>query len=394
MYASVLLDGADSNLGGQDIVGVPHDEMRSGMRVRAVWKPKEQAQRGGRLEPRLGRRRARSIEAFEPTRRARHGPRASSRSTSSDGPPPTSPSSGTRRRRRVRRAPTSEVQLLVPDRHRGVASAPASIGATSGSRARGAATTSPAVRSRSSPTSKPPARGRRSRSRTSRWTARGRCTKRGCACSTATSTPRSCSAPASRRRRSPTRCGPSSSIRTTSRRSGVDPVSLAGLQARALLDPGKATERDFAEVVARSRRNAMDNPNAQVKGEQTVEELLAEPYVARAVARRTTSRRSPTARSRSCSPAATGPASCASGPRGSAASTTASRCTSRACAISPRRPRPTLAARKAGLRRRPARRGGAVGDVQPAGADPARRARARRPTRTSTRRVARSPPTR
>ena len=32
---------------------------------------------------------------------------------------------------------------------------------------------------------------------------------------------------------------------------GVDPVSLAGIQARALLDSGKATERDFAEVVAR-----------------------------------------------------------------------------------------------------------------------------------------------
>ena len=42
VYASVLLDGCDSNLGGQDIVGVPHDQIRSGMRVRAVWKPKEQ----------------------------------------------------------------------------------------------------------------------------------------------------------------------------------------------------------------------------------------------------------------------------------------------------------------------------------------------------------------
>ena len=34
---------------------------------------------------------------------------------------------------------------------------------------------------------------------------------------------------------------------------GVDPVSLAALQARALLDSGRARERDFAEVVARSR---------------------------------------------------------------------------------------------------------------------------------------------
>src|SRR5882762_2157244 len=42
---------------------------------------------------------------------------------------------------------------------------------------------------------------------------------------------------------------------------GVDPASLAGIQARALIDAGKATERDFAEVVARNRGNAKDNPN-------------------------------------------------------------------------------------------------------------------------------------
>jgi acetyl-CoA acetyltransferase len=60
---------------------------------------------------------------------------------------------------------------------------------------------------------------------------------------------------------------------------GVDPASLAGMQARALLDAGKATERDFAEVVVRNRRNAKDNPNAQVAGDFSVDELLAEPYL-------------------------------------------------------------------------------------------------------------------
>jgi acetyl-CoA acetyltransferase len=60
---------------------------------------------------------------------------------------------------------------------------------------------------------------------------------------------------------------------------GVDPVTLAGLQARTLLDKGKASERSFAETVVRSRRNAMNNPNAQVKGEGDVDALLAEPYV-------------------------------------------------------------------------------------------------------------------
>jgi acetyl-CoA acetyltransferase len=60
---------------------------------------------------------------------------------------------------------------------------------------------------------------------------------------------------------------------------GLDPVSLAGIQARALLDSGKATEEDFAKVVARSRRNAASNPNAQLKdADASVEALLAEPY--------------------------------------------------------------------------------------------------------------------
>jgi acetyl-CoA acetyltransferase len=60
---------------------------------------------------------------------------------------------------------------------------------------------------------------------------------------------------------------------------GVDPVTLAALQARLLIDKRIATEHDFAEVAARSRESAIDNPNAQVKGESTVAELLAEPYV-------------------------------------------------------------------------------------------------------------------
>ncbi len=59
---------------------------------------------------------------------------------------------------------------------------------------------------------------------------------------------------------------------------GLDPASYAGLQARALIESGKATEADIAEVVARSRRNAKDNPNAQVRRDQTIEELLAKPY--------------------------------------------------------------------------------------------------------------------
>ena len=61
---------------------------------------------------------------------------------------------------------------------------------------------------------------------------------------------------------------------------GLDPVSVAGLQARALLDAGLATERDFAEVVSRSRRSGLANPNAQVKKDVAVDALLKEPYYA------------------------------------------------------------------------------------------------------------------
>jgi len=59
---------------------------------------------------------------------------------------------------------------------------------------------------------------------------------------------------------------------------GMDPVSLAGIQARTLLDAGKATERDFAEVVVRSRRDARQNPHAQLATDETVDDLLAAPY--------------------------------------------------------------------------------------------------------------------
>ena len=59
---------------------------------------------------------------------------------------------------------------------------------------------------------------------------------------------------------------------------GLDTVSLAGIQARALVESGKATERDFAEVVSRSRRDALSNPYAQVAKDVSVDDLLAAPY--------------------------------------------------------------------------------------------------------------------
>ncbi|MGI9295106.1 MAG: thiolase domain-containing protein [Pseudomonadales bacterium] len=55
-----------------------------------------------------------------------------------------------------------------------------------------------------------------------------------------------------------------------------DTISLAALQARSLLDKGVVTEQQMAEVVSNSRANAKNNPNAQLKGDYSVEQLLAE----------------------------------------------------------------------------------------------------------------------
>lgn len=60
---------------------------------------------------------------------------------------------------------------------------------------------------------------------------------------------------------------------------GVDAMTFAALQARALLDAGDVTERQMAEIAARSRRDARSNPHAQVTGDVDVDALLAEDYV-------------------------------------------------------------------------------------------------------------------
>ena len=59
-----------------------------------------------------------------------------------------------------------------------------------------------------------------------------------------------------------------------------DSIGLAGIQARLGLESGQWSERDMAEVAARSRADAMSNPHAQFAGEVDVEELLARPYLA------------------------------------------------------------------------------------------------------------------
>src|SRR5919197_855400 len=58
-----------------------------------------------------------------------------------------------------------------------------------------------------------------------------------------------------------------------------DAVSLAALQARAVLESSHHTEREMAEVAVRSRRDAQSNPNAHVAGEFHVDQHLSEPFL-------------------------------------------------------------------------------------------------------------------
>ena len=57
-----------------------------------------------------------------------------------------------------------------------------------------------------------------------------------------------------------------------------DTVSIAALQARAWLEAGH-DEGEMAEVAARSRRDALSNPYAQVTGDADPAALLKEPYL-------------------------------------------------------------------------------------------------------------------
>ena len=59
-----------------------------------------------------------------------------------------------------------------------------------------------------------------------------------------------------------------------------DSVSIVALQARLGIEAGLWSERDMAGVAARSRAAAMSNPQAQLSGEVSAEELLEAPYLA------------------------------------------------------------------------------------------------------------------
>src|SRR5690348_17439487 len=54
-------------------------------------------------------------------------------------------------------------------------------------------------------------------------------------------------------------------------------VDMAALQASAYLEASGRSERDLAEVAARSQRDAQSNPNAVRKGDVSVDDVLAQP---------------------------------------------------------------------------------------------------------------------
>jgi acetyl-CoA acetyltransferase len=60
---------------------------------------------------------------------------------------------------------------------------------------------------------------------------------------------------------------------------GADATSLAAIQARALLDAGKVTEQQMADIAVRCRRDAKANDHAQVAGDFDAAALLAGDYV-------------------------------------------------------------------------------------------------------------------
>ena len=59
---------------------------------------------------------------------------------------------------------------------------------------------------------------------------------------------------------------------------GIDPMSLAALQARRMIDTGAATEQDFAKAVHGNLKAALNNPNACGGQESDINELLSRPY--------------------------------------------------------------------------------------------------------------------
>jgi acetyl-CoA acetyltransferase len=118
-----------------------------------------------------------------------------------------------------------------------------------------------------------------------------------------------------------------------------DSIAMAALQARACIESGVTSIEEMAEIAARNRRSAADNPQAYLQGSDDPAVLLKEPEIA-APLRKHDCAPITTARPRSSWPRGTGRARSPTPRRGSGGSTTASTPMASACATSrpPRRP--------------------------------------------------------
>jgi len=67
VQASILLDGADTPIGGQRLPGIPHDELRMGMRLQAVWRPEGERKLSGGDRAWGGSGIDGAVSHFEPT---------------------------------------------------------------------------------------------------------------------------------------------------------------------------------------------------------------------------------------------------------------------------------------------------------------------------------------
>ena len=61
---------------------------------------------------------------------------------------------------------------------------------------------------------------------------------------------------------------------------GVDPISLAAMQAQAYMSRSGVTSEQMAKVAVKNRKNAKKNPNAQVKGDFTIDDVLGSQMLA------------------------------------------------------------------------------------------------------------------
>ncbi len=374
---SVLLDGASATLGGQDVTGVPADEVRAGHAGQAPLEAGRRAHDRGQERPGLGQRR-RVIDVVRGRPASPTSRKSASRSTSSDGLPPTSPSWAGPRRRRSSRSDATEPQLCLqanlgghrhgrhqPLRHRLHLRRELRLPDRR------------ALRLRRQPRGR---RGLAAHLRVPRGDGRRLGPVRGVG------------APAARRHRrrpglrlgevvavQPGRAVPPAARPVLPRAARARPRLDRRHAGPGLLDAGKATERDFAEVAARSLRDAASNPNAQPRAATTIPiALLQEPTTSAPRCGPTTAPGQRRGRRRRPGHGRPGPPADRAPRCSSGASTTASRPTSPACATWPRRRRPPWPAGRRASTRRPDRRGRAVRPVTAPGGHPARRPRARR----------------